>query len=352
MKVLYLFNRVKKQAAEDVRAGLDCDNSFFGMFRLPHHGVQAGYLELEQFYPAAISAFLRRLLGMHFAHMPLLPRFRQYDFVFTSTAFGCLLAKAALGLRRPKWVVFDYSIAGLIGNRTNWRQRMLHRIVSRAADGIVTISEHEAERARELFPHLASRITFIPLGTDIGYFSPDDTIADGGVLTVGKDPYRDYSTLLSAVAMSGLPCTIVTNRPELIAPFQPLPGTVTMRTASAQSLREEYGRARIFALSLSTTSGRNDAVGCSTLVEAMAMGKAIVATKTSTMEAYIEDGVSGVLVPEGDAEAMATAIRELWGDEAKRRRLGEAARRFAVEQLDAERFAGALACFFKSVIGS
>lgn len=112
------------------------------------------------------------------------------------------------------------------------------------------------------------------------------------------------STLVSAAAVSGLPCTIVTNRPEFVAPFQPLPGNITIRTASAQSLREEYGRARMSVLSLSTKSGRNDAVGCSTL------------------------------------------------DETTRRRLGEAARRYAVEQLDAERFAGTLARFFTSVIGS
>ena len=56
--------------------------------------------------------------------------------------------------------------------------------------------------------------------------------------------------------------------------------------------------------------------------EAMACGTPVVASNVPGPASFIEDGVSGRLVPAGDAPALARAICELLDDEALRRRLG------------------------------
>lgn len=61
-------------------------------------------------------------------------------------------------------------------------------------------------------------------------------------------------------------------------------------------------------------------------VEAMACGKAVVATKVDGMQEIIEEWKSGILVEPDDAETLATAIRMLLADPGLRRRLGDAAR--------------------------
>ncbi|MCL6620973.1 MAG: glycosyltransferase [Syntrophobacterales bacterium] len=63
------------------------------------------------------------------------------------------------------------------------------------------------------------------------------------------------------------------------------------------------------------------------LLQAMAAGLPVVATRIPGFEQVITSGVNGVLVPPRDAAALAAAIRELKGDPATRARLGEAARR-------------------------
>ena len=74
------------------------------------------------------------------------------------------------------------------------------------------------------------------------------------------------------------------------------------------------------------------------IVEAMAAGVPVVATMTEGAREIIEDGLTGRLVPVGDAESLAETINEMLRDEAKRRRIGangqiSAGARFSLEQM-------------------
>jgi len=66
--------------------------------------------------------------------------------------------------------------------------------------------------------------------------------------------------------------------------------------------------------------------------EAMACGVPVVATTGGALPEVVEDGVTGILVPPADAEALAEAIYRLLSDEPLRRRLGEMARQRVVER--------------------
>jgi glycosyltransferase involved in cell wall biosynthesis len=65
------------------------------------------------------------------------------------------------------------------------------------------------------------------------------------------------------------------------------------------------------------------------LVEAMACGCAIVASRIGGIPSVLRDGVDALLVPPGDAEALRAAILRLLDDEALRRGIGEEAMRTA-----------------------
>jgi glycosyltransferase involved in cell wall biosynthesis len=62
------------------------------------------------------------------------------------------------------------------------------------------------------------------------------------------------------------------------------------------------------------------------VLEAMAAGKALVSSKIGGTDELVVDGESGLLVPRGDADALAVAIRRLLRDSTLRARLGDAAR--------------------------
>ncbi len=86
--------------------------------------------------------------------------------------------------------------------------------------------------------------------------------------------------------------------------------------ADALSLQKGFD---LFALS-SVTEGMG-----SVLLDAMAMGQAIVGTRAGGIPEVVVDGDTGVLVPVRDARALAAAIVELLKDPARRAALGAAA---------------------------
>lgn len=68
-----------------------------------------------------------------------------------------------------------------------------------------------------------------------------------------------------------------------------------------------------------------------TLLEAMAAGRAVVASRVAGIPDVVVDGVNGLLVPPGDVPALRAALRRLITDDALRARLGAAARATAVK---------------------
>ena len=68
--------------------------------------------------------------------------------------------------------------------------------------------------------------------------------------------------------------------------------------------------------------------GITTLLEAMAMGKAIVLTETAALRGVIEHGYSGLTVPPGDYASLREAVEELLETPSLRTSLGERARRW------------------------
>ncbi len=76
-----------------------------------------------------------------------------------------------------------------------------------------------------------------------------------------------------------------------------------------------------------------------TLIEAAACGRPVVATDVDGIPEVVMDGETGLLVPVGDEVALAREVTALLGDEPRRLRMGEDARALAEERFDARRWA-------------
>jgi len=78
--------------------------------------------------------------------------------------------------------------------------------------------------------------------------------------------------------------------------------------------------------------------GITVILEAMAMGKAVICSRTQGQVDVIEDGVTGIFVPVGDADAMRAAMVSLWNDPARARAIGERARAYVEKHHTLDKF--------------
>lgn len=74
------------------------------------------------------------------------------------------------------------------------------------------------------------------------------------------------------------------------------------------------------------------------LLEAMALEKAVVATRVEGVVEVVDDGVTGYLVPPRTPEALAARIIELLADEEKRREMGKRGREKTEQQFSIEKY--------------
>jgi mannosyltransferase len=142
---------------------------------------------------------------------------------------------------------------------------------------------------------------------------PDFTAVIVGAITVEQTAFAD--DLKKRIEAAGLSSRIVITG-EL--PIEQVP--------------RWYQRLTIYAF-----TSRNEGFGL-TLIEAMSVGAALVASRAGAAELVVEDGVTGVLTPPGDVDALVTALEPLMRDPASSAAMGERARARvqATFSLDAE----------------
>src|SRR3989338_4449251 len=87
------------------------------------------------------------------------------------------------------------------------------------------------------------------------------------------------------------------------------------------------------------------------VLEAMAIRKPVVATTTGGLPEIVQEGETGMLVPPGDADALAKAVSSLLQDPARCRQLGEAGRARVAAPFTVEAMMDGLVSGYESVLG-
>ncbi len=144
-----------------------------------------------------------------------------------------------------------------------------------------------------------------------------------------------FAEAMAAVFRDGGPCqAVIVGGPHGLEPDYPaflerrlreLGVESRIRMAGAQENPHEWMQ----AMDVFVHAAEAEPFGI-VVVEAMSLGKPVIATRPGGPEEIIHDGLDGLLVPFGEAATMAEAIRRLLGDAALRERLGHAARERAL----------------------
>jgi glycosyltransferase involved in cell wall biosynthesis len=172
--------------------------------------------------------------------------------------------------------------------------------------------------------------------------APGDAVE---IVTIGRlEPMKGFAVLLEAVArLERVRLTIIGDGPERAALEARANGAVTFTGAlGAPEVAERLAGADMFCLP-------SFAEGVPVvLMEAMASGLPVVATRIMGIPELVRDGETGLLVPPGRVEPLVAALGRLAKDPALRRAYGEAGRAAVVEAFDVRDSAAALQALFAS----
>jgi mannosyltransferase len=111
-----------------------------------------------------------------------------------------------------------------------------------------------------------------------------------------------------------------------------------------EQVQRWYQRITIYAF-----TSRNEGFGL-TLIEAMSAGAALVASRAGAAEFVVEDGITGVLTPPGDVDALVVALEPLMRDPASATAMGARARARVLEKFSLDTEASAIAEVYKTVV--
>jgi glycosyltransferase involved in cell wall biosynthesis len=278
-------------------------------------------------------------VGGHPAH-PLargLPAaLRGADVVHTHHTRSAPGRVAALARRRDRHRALVTTDLGLGGDASRrWGRRF---------DLFLAVSRYSAEVLRA--PPARTRLIYG--GVDPARFRPDPAGTRDGVLFVGRlTPHKGVDRLLRALP-PGADLTIAGSTghdrrhpergyPQLLRALAAGRSVRFAGTVGEHDLPPLYRRAAVLVLPSvdRTCYGRPVAIpellGLS-LLEAMASGTPVVASRVGGVPEVVVDGETGFLVDPGDVDALHDRLATLLADRGLARRMGDAARAVAVER--------------------
>ena len=200
--------------------------------------------------------------------------------------------------------------------------------VGSTIDRMLVYSTSEERLAVDGLDMPASKVRRIYYHADQEFFKPDGRRLDGGLVCAAGQLLRDYDCFVDALRGTPVRAQIAAGSPWIdntLRPRSELPPNVTWGKLNRYDLRELYARS---ALAVVPILQNHYQTGIATILEMMAMGKCVIATKTHGQTDTIVDGVTGVYVPPSDPTALRQTIERLLAQPEEAARIGEAARNF------------------------
>ena len=219
----------------------------------------------------------------------------------------------------------------MIGHKVSTgKKRILLRGLQAQMDAIFVYATTQYNFARTKLGISASKLHLIPFHADHHFYRPippSEEAPDRMICSAGLE-WRDYPTLLEAVSGMDVQVRLAAASPwskhRNETENRVMPPNVSAQRYEYAALRRLYADARFVVVPLYENDFQ---AGITTILEAMAMGKAVITTRTTGQIDTIRAGENGLYVAPGDVAGWRGAIQHLLDDPIEAERLGHQARR-------------------------
>lgn len=225
----------------------------------------------------------------------------------------------------------------------------LMQFASKSIDGIIYHTENQADYYMKFFPWIVNKSRYIPYGADDKFFTPGNNGKEGKekyILCVGYSK-RDWNTLCRAFDMicgkydillklAGNDQIQYHNSRIKILPYMPIRDLISQMEAA------------LFCVV--PLENFNYSFGQMTLLQQMALEKAVIAANVPSMRGYVKEGETALLYESGNADDLAGKMELLISDGSLRDRLGKNAGRDIRENFNEKNMAHKIERFYADVL--
>lgn len=227
-----------------------------------------------------------------------IPRLHKYDLILShgmQSGIVLCLYRRVFGKGNYKHIVFD--IGAFNSGREDGRALKLMQFASKSLDGVIYHTSVQEEYYRKCHPWLMDKAEFIMFGADYNYFKKRNKAEDirekkSYILCVGYNK-RDWDTLIKAYngISTDMHLRLIGNG-DIKAEN---PNVEIFDKVNITELKEQIENSYFCVLPLKSF---NYSYGQMTLLQQMAMGKAVIAADVPSIRAYTKENALLLYEPE------------------------------------------------------
>jgi len=296
----------------------------------------------KRFLYALLPVWLAQVIEAYFQR-------RNYDAILSwgeRLTLGFALVLRLTSARVPH-IALMYSIS-------KKKKAWLLKLAQKKIDRIILWTASQRQFAVNELQIPEEKVVSVHWGVDQIFYRPMGAKTDM-ICSAGRE-MRDYGTLIRALRDAPIRCHIAAYSVprkndawiKAVEDLKPLPPHITIsRMQNVVELRALYAKSRFVVVPL--LQNETDS-GTTVILQAMAMGKAVICSKTRGQRDHVEDGKTGIYVPVGDSRALHEAIRYLWDNPEVAERMGREGRKRVEQYHTLDQFVHKVKCVVEEVI--
>lgn len=268
--------------------------------------------------------------------LKVLPKLSQYDVVLShgmqSGIVLCLWRKL-FGKGKYKHIVFD--IGAFNSAKEDGKALKLMQFASKTLDGVIYHTAMQKEYYKKCHPWLLDKSKYIPFGTDAEFFEQREDAKQAKedkkppyILSVGYNK-RDWGTLIQAYEKIDTEVEL-----HLLGNDSWKSSNPKIKILPPVPIKKMMAMIEDCLFGVLPLKWFNYSYGQMTLMQQMALGKAVIVSEVPSVKDYVEDSIDALLYPPEEVNALEKQMRLLLEDDALREKIGLEASRTIREKIN------------------
>lgn len=364
MKILMLVNW-KIEYADKVPADkqppdyyIEGEDYWFFRYFKNRKDIQVDVVDIRSFQ--ALENFEKNKIRFYvWQTLKILPKLKNYDLVLShgmQSGIVLCLWRRLFGKGKYKHIVFD--IGAFNSAKEEGRALRLMQFASKSLDGVIYHTAMQEEYYKKCHPWLLNKSKYIAFGTDAEFFENVGNLKDeiedeqsknrvgkSYILSIGYNK-RDWDTLIKAYEKLDTDAEL-----HLLGNDSWKSDNPKIKILPPVPVREMMEMIEGSLFGVLPLKWFNYSYGQMTLMQQMAMGKAVIVSEVPSVKDYVTHNVDACFYPPEDVDALAEEMKRLLEDGNRRGKIGQEAARTIKEKINEKIMAGKIETFVEDICG-